>query len=105
MTKESFEHLSSLMDGELSRETGLFMTRRLSSDDELCAAWKRYHLIRDCLRQPGKGRATPDFGERVRSALENEAADTSAPTSRAWLKPLSGLAIAASVALVAITLV
>ena len=27
MTKESLEHLSSLMDGELSRDTGLFMTR------------------------------------------------------------------------------
>ena len=34
MNKESLEHLSSLMDGEMSRETGLFMTRRLSSDDE-----------------------------------------------------------------------
>ena len=68
MNKESLEHLSSLMDGEMSRETGLFVTRRLSSDDELSETWTRYHLIRDCLRQPGGGAAVPDFSMRVQQA-------------------------------------
>ena len=36
MSKESLEHLSSLVDGELSREAGSFLTRRLFSDEE-CA--------------------------------------------------------------------
>jgi negative regulator of sigma E activity len=53
MSKESLEHLSSLMDGELSRETSLFLTRRLASDEAMCDTWERYHLIRDCIRQPG----------------------------------------------------
>ena len=39
MSKESLEHLSSLMDGEMSRETGLFLTRRLASDDGMCDTW------------------------------------------------------------------
>ncbi|NNK98931.1 MAG: anti-anti-sigma factor, partial [Xanthomonadales bacterium] len=43
MSKESLEHLSSLMDGEVSREAGLFITRRLSADDGMCETWERYH--------------------------------------------------------------
>ncbi|NIP19086.1 MAG: hypothetical protein GWM87_13715 [Xanthomonadales bacterium] len=103
MSKESLEHLSSLMDGELSRETGLFMTRRLSSDGELCGTWQRYHLIRDCIRQPG-GRSTfLDFTACVRSALEQEETGRgSAWAGRSWLRPAAGFAVAASVALMAI---
>jgi sigma-E factor negative regulatory protein RseA len=105
MNKESLEHLSSLMDGEMSRETGLFMTRRLSSDDALCAAWKRYHLIRDCIRQPGGSHAMPDLSERVQSALAEEPVQTLATPRNRWFKPVSGLAIAASVALLAVVMV
>jgi sigma-E factor negative regulatory protein RseA len=103
MTKESLEHLSSLMDGELSRDTSLFMARRLSSDTELGRAWKRYHLIRDCLRQPGGGSAVFDLSERMRAALDSEP-EQNHQTSRGprWLRPATGLAIAASVAVMAI---
>ena len=103
MSKESLEHLSSLMDGELSRETGLFMARRLSTDEELCGTWKRYHMIRDCTRQHSGRVAFTDLTAGIRDALEEEAAEQAqgwqAPR---WLKPVGGLAIAASVALVAI---
>jgi len=105
MNKESLEHLSSLMDGEMSRETGLFVTRRLSSDDELSATWTRYHLIRDCLKQPGGGAAVPDFSMRVQQALTDEPIRQAAPGRPAWLRPVAGFAIAASVALVAIVAV
>ena len=55
MNKESKEHLSSLMDGEVSQETGRFLVRRLGADGEWRQAWARYHLVRDCLRhQDGK---------------------------------------------------
>ena len=50
MSKESLEHLSSLMDGEINKDTGRFLIRRLGSDDEMRATWARYHLVRDCLR-------------------------------------------------------
>ena len=105
MSKESLEHLSSLMDGELSRETSLFLTRRLASDDAMCDTWERYHLIRDCIRQPGSNQLVT--GLRV-SLMDDEEAQLQSPQAHSpwaqsrWLKPVSGLAIAASVALMAI---
>lgn len=103
MNKETLEHISSLMDGELSRETGLFLARRLCADRELTATWERYHLIRDCIRQPGGNIPLVNLSERMREALSGEEAATASPWARhRWLKPLSGMAIAASVALLAI---
>ena len=103
MSKESLEHLSSLMDGELSRETGLFLARRLSSEEEMCDTWERYHLIRDCIRQPGSKQAVTGLCAKVSASLDAEEAPTvSTWSNNRWLKPVSGLAIAASVALMAI---
>ena len=103
MSKESLEHLSSLMDGELSNEAGSFLTRRLFSNEEMCGSWERYHLIRDCIRQPGSKQVVTGFSARVSATLETEEVPTvSAWRTNRWLKPVSGLAIAASVALVAI---
>ena len=103
MSKESLEHLSSLMDGELSRETGLFLTRRLASDDKLCETWERYHLIRDCIRQPGSKQVVTGLSVKLNASLQAEDLPSiSNWHTRRWLKPVSGLAIAASVALMAI---
>lgn len=103
MSKETLEHLSSLMDGELSRETGLFLTRRLSTDQELSQAWRRYHLIRDCIRQPGVRVPLVDIARCMRSALEEETPATPVAVVRnRWLRPVSGLAIAATVAFMAV---
>ena len=103
MSKESLEHLSSLMDGEISREAGSFLTRRLFSDDEMCETWERYHLIRDCIRQPGSKQVVTGLSVKLSASLESEEVPTvSAWRNNRWLKPVSGLAIAASVALMAI---
>jgi sigma-E factor negative regulatory protein RseA len=103
MSKESFEHLSSLMDGELSRESGLFLTRRLASDEHMCDKWERYHLIRDCIRQPGSKKVVTGLCLDLKDKLESEGRPAVSPwINQRWLKPVSGLAIAASVALVAI---
>ena len=103
MSKESLEHLSSLMDGEVSREAGLFITRRLSADDNMCETWERYHLIRDCIRQPGGKHLVTGLAVKLNASLGAEAAPVITKRSaRPWLKPVSGLAIAASVALMAI---
>ena len=100
MSKESLEHLSSLMDGELSREAGLFLTRRLFSDEEMCEKWERFHLIRDCIRQPGSKQVVTGLSTRLSASLDaEEVPRVSAWRSNRWLKPVSGLAIAASVAL------
>jgi sigma-E factor negative regulatory protein RseA len=103
MSKETREHLSSLVDGEISRETSRFLVRRLGVDEELSATWTRYHLIRDCLRHPEGGMAGEDLSARVSAALEEDAAATPVRRrKRAWLKPAAGFAIAASVALMAV---
>jgi sigma-E factor negative regulatory protein RseA len=103
MSKETLEHLSALMDGELSRETSLFVTRRLSTDEVLGASWERYHLIRDCIRQPGSKQVVTGLQARISASLAADAAPVSRGLGGArWLKPVSGLAIAASVAVMAI---
>jgi sigma-E factor negative regulatory protein RseA len=104
MSDKTREHISSLMDGEVSRETGRFLVRRLGSDEELCATWTRYHLVRDCLRHQEGAFSTEDLCQRVSRELSNE----STPGGRvrgvslAWLKPVAGAAVAASVALLAV---
>ena len=106
MSKETREHLSALVDGEISRETGRFLVRRLGADDQLRATWTRYHLVRDCLRHQDGSIAGDDLCARVSRALVNEQPvkpPRALPTS--WLKPVAGLAIAASVALMAIVAV
>lgn len=91
------------MDGELSHEAGSFLTRRLFSDEAMCGKWERYHLIRDCIRQPGSKQVVTGLSIKLSAALEAEEVTTvSAWRSHRWLKPVSGLAIAASVALMAI---
>jgi sigma-E factor negative regulatory protein RseA len=106
MTKETREHLSALVDGEINRETSRFLVRRLGADEELRATWTRYHLIRDCLRHQDGSIAGDDLCSRVSRALEGEQPVKAARLNPAgWLKPLAGLAIAASVALMAIVAV
>ncbi len=103
MSKETREHLSALVDGEISLETSRFLVRRLGTDDELRATWTRYHLIRDCLRHQDGSIAGEDLCARVGRALESEQpVKHSRPFPTGWLKPVAGLAIAASVALMAI---
>ena len=102
MSKETREHISSLMDGEISREASRFLVRRLGDDEELCATWARYHVVRDCLRNPDDGLSRGDLCARVNRALEDEAVPAPRRSPMAWLRPVAGAAIAASVALVAV---
>jgi len=104
MNIESNEHISSLMDGEVSQETGRFLVRRLGADGTLRETWARYHLIRDCLRHQDGQLVRNDLSGRVRSALS---AEPHGPARLRlgrtnWIKPAAGFAVAASVALIAI---
>lgn len=56
------------------------------------------------MRQPGAGLPIADFPDRMKKALAEEAdhAAQSGATRPGWLKPVTGFAIAASVALMAI---
>jgi sigma-E factor negative regulatory protein RseA len=94
------------MDGEVSRETGRFLVRRLGADEELCATWARYHLVRDCLRHQQGGLAGDNLAVRIRQAIERESLPARPRKPRRdWMKPAVGMAIAASVALMAVVAV
>ena len=106
MNTDPREHLSSLMDGEISRETGRFLVRRLGADEALCATWARYHLVRDCLRHQDGGLAGEALASRVRRVIESESPPAAPRRAAAvWLRPAVGMAVAASVALMAIVAV
>lgn len=98
MTELNREQLSCLMDGELDHKGQEFLVRRLANDRAMTATWRRYHMVRACLHQEmANGRCIAD---RVAAALADEPAPSSGLP--AWLKPVAGSAIAASVALMAI---
>ncbi len=94
------EQVSALMDDELEPDSTQFILSRLGHDTRLRATLDRYQLIRDCLRD--QGRRMPD-GDRVRRGVRQALAHSPTPrlarNRRAWLKPLGGVAVAASVAM------
>ncbi|MFP4209181.1 MAG: sigma-E factor negative regulatory protein [Wenzhouxiangella sp.] len=100
MTEVNREQLSCLMDGELERRSCDFLVRRLATDPALSDRWQRYHLIRACLQRELSSPA--GLAERVAAALDEETPMPAETTARRWLKPLGGVAIAASVAVAAL---
>lgn len=100
MTETNREHLSCLMDGELERGAREFLLRRLSNDGEMSGRWRRYHMVRACLNRELISGA--DLGGRVSAALNEEPEWQARSAAASWLKPLGGVAIAASVAVFAL---
>ena len=103
--RDEAELLSALMDGELSGPEEARALERLQSDPALQRRWARYHAARAALTG-GAGRLSADFAERVAAVRAGEPV-VLAPRAlrhgrRAWLRPVAGIAIAASVALLAI---
>ena len=103
MNKENREWLSALADGELKGselEQGLDALRH---DPELQQSWQSYHLVRDALSSNLNDGVEPQLHQRISAALDQEPTIL-APQSRRrpWAKQAAGLAIAASVAGIAI---
>ncbi|MES9872717.1 MAG: sigma-E factor negative regulatory protein [Candidatus Sedimenticola sp. 6PFRAG7] len=115
-TSEKYrEQLSALLDDELSPEQAADTLSRLRENDELRAAWDRYHLIGDVMRGESVRVSTADVADPVRTSLEDEPAivavrkpnqDSKMPGKATvrWVKPAAGAALAASVAVVAVML-
>ncbi len=95
------EHLSALMDGELSREQASFLLRRLGHDREAIACWTRMHAARDCLKGATPRLAGPGFAARVSRALIGGPS----PVHGRWLRWSAGGVIAAAVAVAALLMV
>lgn len=110
MNRPYDEQISALADDELSQaETGLLL-RRAQVD---CAFGKRigrYALIRDAMHRNLPEIINEGLAERVAAALAleptYEASQRSLPVNhhRHWIRPASGFAIAASVAMLAIVI-
>lgn len=97
MSKDIRESLSALMDGEASE---LELRRLLRDDsDELDDLWARLHQQRAVLLGEPVF-AGMDISASVRAALGDEAPHRARHLD--WRKPLSGLAVAASVAAVVV---
>jgi sigma-E factor negative regulatory protein RseA len=103
--KVDFEHLSSLIDGELDAQEAAAVLDALCRDPELQRRWSELQLVGDALRSVEVAACHEDgFCERVRNALATEPTVLAPrrPARPAWRRySLPGLAVAASVAAVA----
>lgn len=99
MSTEIKEQLSALMDGEVPSDAARFVLR--SVGPEQAASWSRYHIARDTLQQRPILIADAGFAAAVMARIDAETVTTQAGGSR-WLRYLSGGAVAAAVAVVAL---
>jgi len=96
------ERLSALVDGELDAWETRVLVARLAADGALRARWERYHLIGEALRgRLPRGALDPALAARVRARLPQQA-PPGAAAGRRWRWAAAGLALAASVAAVAV---
>ncbi|HEY5720594.1 MAG TPA: sigma-E factor negative regulatory protein [Gammaproteobacteria bacterium] len=107
MADDRQQQLSAFLDGELAGPAAERLLGELTGDPALRAAWTRYHLIGTALRRGVPERFDPDLPVRVAAAIGDSLPDEVAPAAaggdaQPWLKPAAGLALAASVAALAI---
>ena len=106
MKDKLHEQLSAMVDDELTESEQALLTRQIGSDTDLHRRLSRYQLISDALRNQLPDRVDPAFSARVQIAVRNETTKTSMVAGSrpltAMLKPVVGLAVAASIAVVAV---
>ena len=104
MNEQINEQISAFLDGELPAVERRLLLERLAREPQLRAYWSHYQLIGDSLRKALPPHIDLGFADRVSAALDEVPAHQGTKTglvARA-LKPLAGLAVAASVAAVAV---
>lgn len=96
------EHLSSMIDGELTESHVPEFLDRIQSDSELQKKLDRYGLIRSAIRGEDMVPANHDLSQRVSALLEHEPT-VLAPRTIQWKSyRLAGAAMAASIAALAV---
>ena len=93
--------LSALVDGELNRAEAKFAAKRLCDQSEARATWMRMHIMRDVISGGRVQSQAFTLNARVMEAIGDEQAPKK-PMSTGWMKPVAGLAVAASVAWMAL---
>ena len=94
------ETLSACMDGHIDRHAKRFALKRLCDDDSARQRWARYHVARAVLQKEPLIQC--DLSEQVKRATDKLPTPESAKPARAFLKPVAGGVIAASVAVLAV---
>jgi sigma-E factor negative regulatory protein RseA len=103
MKQKLHEQLSALVDDELASAEHALLLKRLAQDAALRQRLARYQLVSDGLRNHLPGYVDAGFHHRVQAALQNEPVPQSGSGRLAsLLRPLAGVAVAASVAVVAV---
>jgi sigma-E factor negative regulatory protein RseA len=99
------EKLSAFMDGELDGHHHNEIIDVLTLNPDMRQVWWRYHLIADAVTQDMKTYAGTDLASSISAKILQEPT-TLSPLRKnnpvSFIKPLAGMAIAASVAAVAI---
>ena len=98
MKNKTNERVSALLDDQLGRFEARRWTDEVVKDDQLSDRLARYQLIGSALRAELPERLSRSFSQNVMAKLDVEPA-IHAQQQREWKKPMTGLAIAASVAL------
>src|SRR3989344_3322251 len=96
------ERLSSLVDSELDELNERRVMAALGQDPGLRSTWRRYHLMRAALRGELDEFAGLDVAERVTARIAAEPADAGVMRRRNTARIAGTLAMAASVAVIAI---
>jgi sigma-E factor negative regulatory protein RseA len=104
MSDESLkEKLSALVDNELDELSERRLLAQLEGDIELRCTWERYHLMRAALKRETVMIVTPQAAEQAARRLDAEPVSGVSHQRRPIIRALGTLAIAASVAVIAIT--
>ena len=106
MTKPYAEQLSALADEELPSSEMALLARQAERSPEVATQLGRYAVIREALHRNLPDHVDMGLAERVSAAIEEEPAHNGPVRAqqRRWVRPVAGMAVAASVALVAIGL-
>lgn len=107
MSKQIDEQISAFMDGELPQPEHANLIHQICHDDELKLRWQSYHLIGDALKNSTSTtyQTQNQFAQSVMAALENEPtvfAPAALKHKANVRQKIAGVAIAASVAAVAV---
>lgn len=109
MKERNNESLSALMDGEADELEIRRILNQLDKDDELSDKWKNYHLMGSLMRE--ENFEGVDLTQGINQALDGVAdssgndstvlqeASNDGASKPAWYKPLTSVAVAASVTL------
>jgi len=108
MTEQQRERLSALLDAQLDHQDTSNEISKLIKQNGSREHWYRYHLIGDAIRQELGPVVDSRLAERISKRLEQEPvvlAPSALPHKPGlWHRPAAGIAIAASVAIVAVAL-